>query len=54
MTDQFDLGEMMLDRKREHLKVRQSRNVFFQAENSSKKQTNKCSFLPNGTVIELF
>ena len=36
------------------LKVRQSRNVFFQADDSSKKRTNIFVFLPNSTMIELF
>ena len=36
------------------LKVRQCRNVFFQADYSSKKRTNEFIFLPNSTMIELF
>ena len=36
------------------LKVRQSRNGFFQADDSSKKRTKVFVFLPNSTMIELF
>ena len=50
--NQFDFGKMMLDRKREHLKVKQSCNVFFKLTILPINKTKEFGFLPNSPVSE--